>query len=334
MSGDIHQPREGRRRSDAQGGVPAAAQLHVVYGAGPLGRRVAAAASAAGHEVIIASRSGAGPAPARARHVQADASDAVSVRRLCAGASVIYNCAQPPYDRWGDLFPPIQRALILGASATGARLVAAENLYMYGPVDGPMTEDLPYAASTRKGRVRARMAEELLAADRDGLASTVAGRASDFFGADVATSFMGPAVFRRAARGARVMVVGDPDCLHTYTYVEDFARALVTLGTATGVTGRAWHVPSAPTVTTREFIEIIGWLTGEPVRVGRLPSTVVRLGGVFSALAREAAEMIYEFDEPFVVDHSAFSRRFGARVTDHRTAIRETLAGLGLLPGG
>src|SRR3954452_4871258 len=129
--------------------------LHVVFGAGPLGRAVADAAAAAGHAVTIASRTGGDGA------VACDATRPEAVAEVCRGAAVVYNCAQPPYHRWPDEFPPIQRALLDGAGRAGVTFVAAENLYMYGPVDGPITEDLPYAARTRKGSVRATMAREV-----------------------------------------------------------------------------------------------------------------------------------------------------------------------------
>src|SRR3954463_12296054 len=110
--------------------------LHVVFGAGPLGRPVAVAAAVAGHAVTIASRTG------RDGAVACDATRPEAVAQVCRGAAVVYNCAQPPYHRWPDEFPPIQRALLDSAGRAGVTFVAAENLSKYGPVGGQITENL------------------------------------------------------------------------------------------------------------------------------------------------------------------------------------------------
>src|SRR5438270_2046796 len=246
---------------------------HVVFGAGPLGRAVADAVVAAGHEVVVASRSGGDDV------VACDATQAVAVAGLCEGAAVVYNCAQPPYHRWPDEFPPIQRGVLDGAARAGVTFVAAENLYMYGPVDGPITEDLAYRAHTRKGAVRAAMAREVQQAHAAGRVRTTSGRASDFFGARVTSSFLSHRLIERAARGATAWVVGDPDAPHTYTYVRDFARALVVLGVDERALGRAWHVPSAPTPTTRAFLELVAEVAGaRPARVRSTPAIALRVG--------------------------------------------------------
>ncbi len=308
----------------ASGGV-LRGRRHVIIGAGPLGYHVAELALAAGAEVLVGSRSGRGRIPPGTRRVRCDAADPAQAREACARASVIYNCAQPPYHRWPELFPPIQRALVEAAAATGATLVAAENLYAYGPVPGLLHERLPHAAGTRKGQVRARMAQELMEAAQTGRARTVAGRASDFYGPGVETSFLGRKIFQTIARGRTAWLLGDPDTLHTYTYIGDFARGLVTLGSEPDAVGRAWHVPSAPTMTTRELIALAGTLAGTLARVRSIPSAAVRAAGLLNPLAREAAEMLYEFERPFIVDHSAYAQRFGAQITPHRDAVAQTL---------
>jgi len=303
-----------------------AAALHVVFGAGPLGIAVAEAALARGHSVTLATRSGSRNVPSGARTVRCDATRGSEVAESCAGARAIYNCAQPPFTQWPELFPAIQRGLIDGAGRCGAVLVAGENLYMYGPVEGPLTEDLPYQAQTRKGQVRAQMASELQEAYATGRARTTAGRASSFFGPRVIESFMGPRMLRPAFTGGIVRVIGDPDQPHTYTYIRDFAEGLVTLAGDDRALGRAWHVPSAETLTTRRFLMLAGTIAGAGPTIRRVPSVVVKLGARFIPLLREVREMLYGFERPFIVDHSRFASAFGAKPTPHEQALRETLA--------
>ena len=227
---------------------------------------------------------------------------------------------------WPQLFPRLQAGVLEGAAAAGAKLIAIENLYMYGPTDGrPLTEDLPYAANTRKGRVRAMMSEELMEAHTSGRVRVAIGRASDFFGPRVLASAAGEQVFGRAVEGKSAQVAGDPDQPHTYTYVPDIAKGLVILGEREEAVGRAWHLPSPETLTTRQFVEMIFEEVGKPARVQAAPKILLRAIGLFNPTLRETIEMLYEFEEPFVVDDSDFIRTFGDQATPLREAIQRTV---------
>jgi nucleoside-diphosphate-sugar epimerase len=123
--------------------------LHVVLGAGPLGLAVARHLAKRGDRVRVAVRGGRADLPEGVELVGADLNVQADMRRACEGAAVVYHCANPPYAKWPDLHPPLMEAALKGASAAGARLVFGDNLYAYGPVDGPLTEDLPYLARAR-----------------------------------------------------------------------------------------------------------------------------------------------------------------------------------------
>ena len=206
--------------------------------------------------------------------------------------------------------------MLEGAAAAGAKLIAMENLYMYGPTDGrPLTEDLPYAASTRKGVVRARMSEELMEAHKSGRVQVAIGRASDFFGPGALASAAGEQVFGRAVEDKSAQVFGDPDQPHTYTYVPDIGRGLAILGEREEALGRVWHLPSPEKLTTREFVEMIFEEVGKPARVQAAPKILLRAIGLFNPGIRETIEMLYEFEEPFIVDDSNFTRTFGEHAT-------------------
>lgn len=293
---------------------------HVVLGAGPVGRAVAAALVARGVEPVVVTRSGASVPGAVSR--VADITDPVQAAAALAGAEVVFQCAQPEYHRWPQEFPALQAGIVDAAAATGALLVVAENLYGYGPHAGPLTEDLPLAATTRKGVVRARMWRELEAAHEAGRLRVVAGRASDFFGPGVEGSAVGDRFFGPLAKGKAAEVAGDPDRLHSYTYVGDFGEALVRLSEAPATWGRAWHVPNAPTGTTRALAEQAAELVGATARLRTFARWQLRFVGLFVPAVRETVEMLYEFEEDFVVDHSAYSAHCG----DHATPLADSLA--------
>lgn len=302
-------------------------ELHVVFGTGALGQAVAHELFKRDKQVRMVNRSGHAVVPAGIEVVAADATDAASVRRVSEGAAVVYNCTGAPYTKWPELFPPIWKGITEGVAGTGAKLVIGDNLYMYGPVEGPLHEELPYRAHGRKGRTRALMAEAALGAHKRGEVQVVLGRGADFFGPFVAEqrSVLDEGVFRAALAGKPVSFLFNPDQPHTYTYVRDFGKALVVLGEHETAFGRAWHVPNAPAVTTREFI-------GEVYRqVGHEPRLKVMSKPVFSVLAhvvpilKEMREMVYEFKQPYVVDDSAFKAAFGDLSTPRAVAISETL---------
>jgi nucleoside-diphosphate-sugar epimerase len=302
-------------------------ELHVIFGTGAMGMSVMDELVKRGRRrVRMVNRSGSASVPEGVEIVGGDATDEAFTREASQGASVVYFALNPPYTQWTELFPPLQAGVIEGAAAAGAKLIAVENLYMYGPTGGrPLTEDLPYAPNTRKGTVRARMSQELMEADTSGRVRVAIGRASDFFGPRVLVSAAGEQVFGRAVQGKSAQLAGDPDQPHTYSYVPDIGRGLVVLGEREEALGRAWHLPSPETVTTRQFVEMIFEEVGKPARVQAAPKIVLRAMGLFNPGIRETIEMLYEFEEPFVVDHSKFKEAFGVQATPLGEAIQRTV---------
>ena len=303
---------------------------HVVLGAGPVGRSVAAALAARGVTPAVVTRSGT--AVPGASSAVADISDPAQAAAAVAGAQVVFQCTSPAYHQWPAKFPALQASVVDAAAAAGALLVVAENLYGYGPGTGLLTEDRPLTAATRKGAVRARLWQDLAAAHQAGRLRVVAGRASDFYGPGVgAGSVVGDRFFGALLRGKPAEVLGDPDRLHTYTYIADFGEALVALSETEATWGRAWHVPSAPAVTTRSFAAQATDLAGVAgpdagPRLRRLPAWQLRLVGLGVPAVREMPEMMYQFEQDWVVDYSAYAAAVGGRATPMRTALAATVA--------
>ncbi|MFP4321990.1 MAG: NAD-dependent epimerase/dehydratase family protein, partial [Anaerolineales bacterium] len=159
---------------------------HVIFGTGPLGQSVMRALLAQGETVRMVNRSGHAELPQQVELVAGDSSNPSQARDLAADAKVVYQCAMPPYDQWPDLFPALHGAILDAAAAANAVFVFGDNLYMYGDTNGaPLHEGLPYNAQTRKGRVRAELAEATLQAHADGRVRAVLARGADFFGPGV-----------------------------------------------------------------------------------------------------------------------------------------------------
>ncbi|MGD1054159.1 MAG: NAD-dependent epimerase/dehydratase family protein [Candidatus Dormibacteria bacterium] len=311
------------------------AELHVVVGAGAIGRAVATRLAEAGHRVRVVTRSGSAIADC-VESVAANAASAEAMARLTAGASAIYDCANPPYHRWPLDWPPIASSLLAAAEASGAVLVTVSNLYGYGPAHlslgvnaydaaHPMTETTPLAATGSKGRVRARMWQDALEAHRAGRLRATEVRASDYVGPG-ASSAVGDRLVPRVLRGRGVSVLGRTDRPHTWSYNQDVARLMVVAGNDPRAWGRAWHVPSHEPLTQRDLVDRLAAAAGVGrVGVRGLPSALLRGLGLFSPLMRELRETEYQFRLDFVMDSSAATAAFGLTPTPWEEILAETL---------
>ena len=305
-------------------------ELHVILGTGAIGRTVAEELILHGKTVRLVNRSGVMvEAPAGVEVVASDVRNPAKVREVTQAAVVVYQCAQPNYSEWPEKFPPMQQAIIDGLTGGGAKLVIVENLYMYGATNGtPMTEDMPHNAHTRKGKTRSEISKTAFEAHRAGKLRVTAGRGSDFFGPwGLPTAAMGERTFYPMLQGKAANLIGNIDVPHTHTYVPDFGKALVILGEYDKADGQAWHVPNdSPHVTQRMMVEMIAQEMGIEPKMSAMGKFMMRLGGLFIPEAKESVEMMYEFEQPFIVDSSKFEKTFGMKATPMREAIKETVA--------
>ncbi len=300
-------------------------ELHVIFGTGPLGTWTANELIRLGQHVRMINRSGTTTdLPVGAEIVKGDAYDTQQVRALTHGATAVYQCAQPAYDKWVEEFPPMQASILAGAAATGAKLIVAENIYMYGDTHGqPMSETTPYAAHTRKGQVRQQMTETLAAADRSGQVRVARARGSDFFGPHDMVSATN--VFYPAIEGKRIKMLGRTDQPHTFTYAPDFGKLLATLGTNEAALGQVWHVPSNDPITQAQLANLIGEDIGAPVKTLATSKLILQMLGLTNKTIHETVEMIYEFTGPFVMRSDKAQQTFGLRPTPLREAVAATV---------
>jgi nucleoside-diphosphate-sugar epimerase len=307
--------------------VSSVSALHVVLGAaGGTGSAVVGELVARGLPVRAVTRSGAADLPAGIEQVPADVATAEGARRACAGATVVYHCAQPAYTTWVELFPSLTRSVLDGTADAGAKLVFADNLYVYGPPDGPMTEETPQRAQGKKGRVRIEMAAAILQAHAEGRLRCTIGRSADYYGPRGTTSTVGDNLMKPLLRGKRARWLGSLDQPHTLNYLEDMARALITLGERQEADGQVWHLPAAEPLTGRQFLTLTYGAAGLPSKVGVASRPMIRVIGVFNPLVRELNETLYQFERPFVSDASKFQGAFGPfEPTPHAEAVRRTV---------
>lgn len=300
---------------------------HVILGTGPLGHAVMRALLEDGQPVRMVNRSGKADVPAGVEVVAADLYQPEDVRRVTQGAAVVYQTAQPAYYEWPAKFPPLIASILDGLSGSGVRLVLGDNLYMVDNTGGaPIMENRPVNAVTRKGKVRAQCAEMVFAAHRAGSVKAAAVRGSDFYGPQVLGSVMGEMTFTPLVAGKRISLVGSVDVLHTYTYIDDFGKAMAMVGGRDSAMGRVWHVPTAGPLTARAFLQQAARIAGAELKLGVVPPLMLRAAALFSPFLREVVEMQYQFRQPYIVDAREFVREFGDISTPREAALRETVA--------
>ncbi len=302
--------------------------LHVIFGAGALGMAIAHQLVVNGKRVRMVNRSHRTNLPHEVESIVGDAADSQFTQAVCRGAQVVYHCANPRYHfkTWVEEFPSLQQGILAGAISAGAKLIYGDNLYGYGNVKIPMREDLPYAATTNKGKMRAELAEILMSADRIGRVRVAIARAADFYGEGVLNSTFGDRVFIPAIQGKTAESIGNLDLPHTYTYINDFARTMIILGSRTEAMGQVWHVPNAPTISTREMLNLLFAELQLPAKINAMGKTMLQIGGLFIPEAAESVEIMYQFEQLFIVDSSKFINTFGDISTPHHQAIKNTIA--------
>ncbi len=306
------------------------APLHLVLGAGQIGPLVAQRLLARGLRVRIARRSAAPSRLAGVETVTLDVRDPAAVAKAAEGAAVVYHCVNPLYHQWPELLLPMTRGIVEGTARARARLVALDNLYMYGDT-ACMNEATKVAPVSKKGALRAEAARAMLEADARGDLAVAIGRAADFFGPGATnTGAFGDRFFARVLAGKSGECLGDPDMPHAYSYTPDVADGLVALGTrplpAGGHARGVWMLPVQPAESTRAVIGRFAAALGRPIGVSTVPGWLLRAMGLFSPMIREVVEMTYQFRQPFVVDDAKIRAAFGLAPTPWDEAIGATAA--------
>jgi nucleoside-diphosphate-sugar epimerase len=306
-------------------------ELHVIFGTGPLGKSTALELHALGHQVRMINRSGqTTDLPASIEILKGDAYNLEFTHLVTQGASSVYQCAQPAYHQWAGNFPKMQAGILEAAASNNAKLIIADNLYMYGASDGQALHETNASSThTKKGLIRAEMARTALEAHQNGRVRVALVRGSNFFGPE--DTVMSNLLFKPALQGKPMNLLGRLDQLHTFTYAPDFGRALAKIGTVnasfeTQTYGRAWHVPSPEAVTQAQLVQLIETELGCKVKTRVAGAFILNVLGLFNPSMREAVEMLYEWNQPFIMDSSDFQNTFGIKPTSLEIAIKETLA--------
>jgi nucleoside-diphosphate-sugar epimerase len=299
----------------------------VIFGFGPTGRAIAERLRGEGRDVVVAQRHAPSDLPRSATFVACDALDREAVVKTAAQGAQFVVTIGFRYDGavWREVWPKAIGNFVAACQATGARMVFIDNLYMYGPQTAPLIETMPLTTYGRKPAARAAATRIWMQASAEGRARVAALRAPDFYGPGVKLSYLGDTSIGAMAKGKAAFFIGSPDIPHGYAYVPDIGRAAVTLLAAPdSAYGQAWHVPCAPTRTTREILQLAADALGVRLRLNVLPALLLGPLGVAVPFLREVKEMRFTFDRPYRVDSSKFATTFWPDPTPFEDGVRKT----------
>ncbi len=277
----------------------------VIFGYGPTGRATAERLLAEGREVVVAQRRAPAALPKGATFVACDALDRESVVETARqGEQFVVTIGFEYRGKiWREAWPKAIGNFIAACETTGARMVFIDNLYMYGPQTAPLVETMPLTTYGQKPAARAVATRIWTDACAHGRARVAALRAPDFYGPGVGLSYLGETSIGAMAKGKAAFFIGSPDIPHDYAYVPDIGRAVTTLLAAPDdAFGQVWHVPCAPTRTTRQILELAADTLGVKLKLNILPEFLLGPLGLFVPFLKEAKEMRFTFDRPYHVD--------------------------------
>jgi nucleoside-diphosphate-sugar epimerase len=309
---------------------------HIILGFGGAIGNVLAEELLANHErVKLVSRRGQGMPRQHAGQTGAEAAatdltNSEDVNRVVEESSMVYLVAGLPYNTaiWREQWPKIMRNVVDACKAKNARLIFFDNVYMYGRVDGPMTEETPVNPRSKKGQVRAKIAEYLLSEIKSGHIVAAIARAADFYGP---YSEKGSVPFilaiSRLAKGQKALWLVNAKAKHSYTYTGDCGKALYLLAKTENAFNQVWHMPTAhPPITGEEFIRIAAEKLNAKMEFKAMPKWMIRLAGITNPNVRESFEMLYQSEFDYIFDSSKFEKRFNFNPTPYDKGIEETIS--------
>ncbi|HJT90153.1 MAG TPA: NAD-dependent epimerase/dehydratase family protein [Bryobacteraceae bacterium] len=257
--------------------------------------------------------------------MRADLSNFDDALRAVSGSRIAFLLAGLKYDLkvWSEMWPRIMRNTIEAAKRSGTRLVFFDNVYMYGKVEGAMTEETPFRPSSQKGEIRAEIATMLLDEMRAGRLTALIARAADFYGPGARTGLPNVLIFDRFAKETNALWLLDDSVKHSFTYTPDAARSLALLAESETAWNQTWHVPTAnDSPTGKQLIEMAAREFGLPPRHRVFKRPMLWLAGRFYPVIRELYEMAYQYESDYVFDSSKFQKAFPFQPTSYAEGVR------------
>jgi nucleoside-diphosphate-sugar epimerase len=245
--------------------------------------------------------------------VSADLTTAEQVMKAVKGSEIVYLTAGLQYNIkiWQEQWPKLMRNVIDACKENNSKLVFFDNVYMYGKVVGPMTEETPFNPCSRKGEVRAKIVTMILDEVAKGSLTALIARAADFYGPETSNSFLNMMVFENLKKGKNAQFMVSKSAKHSFTYTPDAGKATALLGNTPSAFNQTWHLPADMNVLTGEQIaEIADRELNMKPKITVLPKLMIQMAGLFNPIIKETIEMLYQNDSDYIFDSSKFDKAF------------------------
>ena len=247
------------------------------------------------------------------------------VSRVCKDASVIYLGHNFPYVYWKKYYLRSILNILKGCVGSRPLIVFPGNVYGYGRFQYlPVDESHPLNAKSEKGMIRNQIEGMLWDYHLKGKINVIIPRFADFYGPNVVNELYG-SIFRNAINDKSVIWPMNADVEHNFTYIDDAADATLLMVQDPETYGKAFHV-AGPSITARKFIEEIFHSAGGRARIKVLSSKFIRAIGFFNSSARKLVELLYEYEDPYVLDCTKLLKTFpNFSYTPYEIGIRRTV---------
>lgn len=277
-------------------------------------------------EILLVNKSGMldFDVPARIATQRIDATNSHHLIELFNKSEVVFSCTDVPYQFWNKFYPSLSTAMVDGLKHSKAKLVVADNMYSYGNLKGKQIhEELPHNAKTKKGSIRANLIKNF---ESNGINERVAiVKSSDFIGPRIEKGVFGIDFLNRIYKNKTINLPGNTIHPHHFTFIEDFAKALVIVAFEPSAYNQIWHVPNAPAISQSDWIELFIQNTGLKINYRSIPKLVIQTVGLFNPFVKELQELSYQFEYPYLIDSKKFIVRFGDISTPHPDIVRKTI---------
>ena len=260
--------------------------------------------------------------------VSADLTSAEQVLKAVKGSDVVYLTAGLQYDSkvWQEQWPKLMQNVINACKENKSKLVFFDNVYMYGKVVGPMTEETNFNPCSRKGEVRAKIATMILDEVSKGSLTALIARAADFYGPETNNSFLTMMVFENLKKGKAAQLMIGKNLKHSFTFTPDAGKATALLGNTPSAFNQTWHLPADMNVLTmQQIVEIAAKELNAKAKITVLPKLLIQMAGLFNPIIKESVEMLYQYDSDYIFDSSKFDNAFTFNKVLYAEGIRNSV---------
>ncbi len=299
--------------------------MHTILGAGGAVANALTRELSKNNETIrLVSRKPITPAGKNITWKKADLLNYAEVLEAAKGSTVIYLCAGLIYDKtiWRQQWPVIMQNFINLGKETGARLIFFDNVYMYGLVNGPMTETTPYNPCSAKGEVRAKIATQLMDEAKAGNIRASIARAADFYGTETHNSFLDMMVLDKYAKKQKAQWIGNPNMLHNFSYIPDMGKSVYLLGRKPESDNQIWHMPTAAPLTGKQLVEMAARIYGVEPKLFAVNKFMLWSYGLFNKVVMGTVEMYYQYNHDYNFNSAKFEKAFNLKPTSYEDGIK------------